>query len=222
MDSYLPAARNMDTSDNGLISCFGRLRGSAAAACRPFRPIGRSGLLDWGRCRPVRSVGRAGFGPVPAPAGSGRRVWMPQNPGCFATAASSAADPSNHRPAQNAKVSGSVHIFVRSTPRSSQVFFCLGVGGLTTAKFLDPSRKTDSSTRPARCAVNARPLDRPRRTESGPGFCRPRAVELGSLQKIPGWIAVPPGGSANEAGKLNRGLPLSSCCASSFYISTEL
>ena len=159
---------------------------------------------------------------VDAPKSRLLRVWMPQNPGCFATAASSAADPSNHRPAQNAKVSGSVHIFVRSTPRSSQAFFCLGVGGLTTAKFLDPSRKTDSSTRPARCAVNARPLDRPRRTESGPGFCRPRAVELGSLQKIPGWIAVPPGGSANEAGKLNRRLPLSSCCASSFYISTEL
>ena len=44
----------MDTSDNGLISRFGRLRGSAAAAFRPFRLIWRSELPDWGRFRPRR------------------------------------------------------------------------------------------------------------------------------------------------------------------------
>ena len=62
----------MDTSDNGLISRFGRPCGSAAAAFRPFRPIWRSGSLDLavsgrfgvpgerdsGRFRPLR--GQAG------------------------------------------------------------------------------------------------------------------------------------------------------------------
>ena len=68
---------NLDTSDNGLISRFGRLRGSAAAAFRPFRPVWRSGLFDWGRFRPVRSVGERDpgrFRPWRA-AGFGRAFW---------------------------------------------------------------------------------------------------------------------------------------------------
>ena len=59
----------ISVSDNGLISRFGRLRGSAAIAFRPFRPIWKPGLPGSGLFRPVRGVRRAGFGLFPALAG---------------------------------------------------------------------------------------------------------------------------------------------------------